>query len=232
MRQTLTLKAVRLLSLAGVVAALCAGPASAAAVFVAHGIPGDDLGQPTALPVDVSVNGECLLTDFSFGDFAGPVELPRGDYAFEVRLADGDCTGALAARLETHTRDRDLTIAAHLDETGAPVLSPFVNDDSALRDGFSRVFVRHAAAAPAVDVTVERGKRQLALFDGFANADQRRIALDARKWKFNIFPAGADAKVAGPVRLRVPEGQSVYVYAVGSLENATFQLLVQSVDLP
>ena len=209
-----------------------AGTALASDIYVAHGIPGDDLGLATPLPVDVSVNGECLLTGFAFGDFAGPVDLPRGDYTFEVRLSDGACTGALAASLSTHTRGRDLTVVAHLDASGAPVLTPFLKDDEALRSGFGRVFVRHAAAAPAVDVTVEKGRRSFAVLDGFANGEQRRIALDARRWKFNIFPAGAETKVAGPVKLRVPAGVSAYVYAVGSLANGTFQLLVQTVELP
>ena len=30
-------------------------------VYVVHGIPGDDIGLPTDLPVDISVNGACAL---------------------------------------------------------------------------------------------------------------------------------------------------------------------------
>ena len=46
-------------------------------------------------------------------------------------------------------------MVAHLDADGNPVLTPFVNDVSAIEAGQARLVVRHTAAAPPVDVRAD-----------------------------------------------------------------------------
>ena len=46
----------------------------------------------------------------------------------------------------------NVTVVAHLTESGKPTLTPYANDVSALPVGKARVIVRHDAAAPEVDV--------------------------------------------------------------------------------
>jgi hypothetical protein len=66
-----------------------AAATESASVRVAHGIPGQDLGLDQALPVDVLVNDSiCLLEGFTFGEFAGPVELDPGTYNIKISVAD------------------------------------------------------------------------------------------------------------------------------------------------
>jgi hypothetical protein len=54
-----------------------------------HGINGEKLGLPMALPVDVYVNGGYAFT-FEFKDTVGPVMLPAGEYTITVNLAGTD----------------------------------------------------------------------------------------------------------------------------------------------
>jgi len=46
----------------------------------------------------------------------------------------------------------NITDVDHLDESGKPRLTPYVNDTSQVAAGQARLTVRHDAAAPAVDV--------------------------------------------------------------------------------
>ena len=59
-----------------------------AEVYVIHGIPGIDVGLDPELPVDITVNGGCALENFRFGDIAGPLFLPEGNYTIDIRPAN------------------------------------------------------------------------------------------------------------------------------------------------
>ena len=56
-----------------------------AELSVVHGIPG--------LAVDVYANGDAVLEDWTFGNVAGPLPLPAGDYLIEIYGAGADTSG-------------------------------------------------------------------------------------------------------------------------------------------
>ena len=64
-------------------------PPAQAQVYVVHGLPLPDSATGPGTPVDVYVNGNLLLDDFTFGHSAGPVSLPAGDYDVQIRTPDG-----------------------------------------------------------------------------------------------------------------------------------------------
>jgi hypothetical protein len=55
-----------------------------------HGAPGRDLSPNfnPALPLDVSVNGTCIVTHWSFGQIKGPYPLPAGFYDTKVSVSN------------------------------------------------------------------------------------------------------------------------------------------------
>lgn len=205
------------------------GAAQAADVYVAHGINGADLGAAEALPVDVVVNGACFLTGFTFGNFAGPVELPTGSYDVEVRLGDGACGGAtaIAGTVELRSSEK-ATLVAHLDEGGTPTLSKFRDPVRRVRDGFGRIEIRHTAFAPTVDVELKRKRGQIA-FTGLANGTAQNADFGRGRWTTRIFPATGNSLVTAPVKLSPRQGFATIVYAVGSLDGGTFGFLVQQI---
>src|SRR5262245_9051570 len=79
-----------LAALAAVGAAVAVGPAGAqtadATVVVVHGIPDR--------PVDVYVNAELTLDDFTFGTVTDPLSLPAGSYELDIRAADASASDA------------------------------------------------------------------------------------------------------------------------------------------
>src|SRR4051794_12016383 len=130
----------------GVAAAAPSSAAGTSQVSVLHGVPG--------LTVDVYANGSKLLSNFKPGTLTDPVALPEGTYDLKVFAAGKGPGGtpAIQAKGVKVPSDADITVVAHLDAGGKPVLTPYVNDTSTLKPGQARITVRHAAAAPAVDV--------------------------------------------------------------------------------
>ena len=196
--------------------------AADAEVRVLHGIPGT--------PVDVYVDGERALDDFEPGTTTDDLALPAGTYSVAVFAADAedDSGEAVIGPVDLEVPSSgNVSAIAHLTEDGSPTITPFVNDTSAAPDGQGRVVVRHAAAAPAVDVLVG-GEPALT---GLSNPDEDSAELPAGTISASVAAAGTTEPVIGPADVPVAEGQATIVYAIGSLEEDSLDVLVQTVDL-
>ena len=209
-------------------------PASAADVYVVHGIPGTDLGLPNELPVDISVDGGCALDDVPLGTVFGPIELPTGPHDIEIRVSDGvegTCTGLLAV-----TGSIDLAVAesaavvAHLDANGTARISKFTNKVRAT-DGLARIAVVHAAAAPAVDIKAKGPKGAKLVLRDLKNGHQS-FAADVPEGEYSVrIGASGGGTVAGPIPLGLDADVAYTAIAVGSLDNGTFDVLVLAIPL-
>ena len=222
-------RALSVLGAAGAAALLplaLAAPASAQAagaeVRVLHGIPGT--------PVDVYVNGERALDDFAPGTTTDDLALPAGTYSVAVFPADAaDASGqAVIGPVDlTVPASGNVSAIAHLGADGTPTITPFVNDTAAAADGQGRLVVRHTAAAPAVDVLA--GGQPV--FSGLTNPNEDSADLPAGTVSASVAAAGTTEPVIGPADVPVTAGQATIVYAIGSLEDTTLDVLVQTVPL-
>ena len=212
--------------LAGVATtAFVAAPAQAddheSAVSVLHGVPG--------LTVDVYVNGDELIPNFAPGTLTDPMMLAAGTYDIEI-YADGDTPDSAEPAISAEGLEvpggADLTLAAHLDEGGAPMLSAFVNDVSQTAAGEARLTVRHAAAAPAVDVRAGGDP----VIEGLTNPNEEVLNLPAGTVSADVVLAGTEGVVLGPADLDLAEGTNTIVYAWGSAEDDSLDLAVQTID--
>ncbi len=197
-----------------------AGAADDATVSVLHGVPG--------ATVDVYANGNELLADFTPGTLTDPVSLPAGDYDLKVTAAgagaDGDAI--IEANGVTVPAGANITVVAHLNADGSPVLTPFVNDTSAVGAGEARLTVRHTAAAPAVDV---RAGGTVA-FAGLTNPNEAKADLPAGTVSADVVLAGTDTVALGPADVNLAEGTNTIVYAWGSAADSNLQLAVQTIS--
>jgi len=206
-----------------------------ALVYVIHGIPGQDLGSEPELPVDISLNDQCVLTGFEFGDITDAIPLTPGVYNVKIGLANPDSPCMEPAVIEADVpvfAGETITIIAHLTEEGDPTASVFSNDAGKRCSLFrAPLVVHHTAAAPAVDILALRGRwRKLSLKD-VINGDQGVLNTRPGPWKVSILPAGSDDPVLGPVEFWLKNRMAYYLYAVGSLDNGTFTVLQNVVPL-
>jgi hypothetical protein len=222
-------------TIVGALALLSTASASdSASVRVAHGIPGQDLGANPALPVDVLVNDSiCLLEGFTFGEFAGPVDLAPGTYNIKISLASSPaCSGTPVIEGDVpFGAGEDATVIAHLSEAGDPTASKFTNDLSRTGSVKSRLTVHHTAAAPTVDVEVRRPSRfgRTLNIDDFSHGDQASAQAWPGRWKVSISPAGSSDPVFGPAPFNAKPFRTYLIYAVGSVDTGSFTLLVEPV---
>ncbi|MGK5682299.1 DUF4397 domain-containing protein [Actinoplanes sp. URMC 104] len=221
LRRAATVGAVALIAF-GTAGAFTPGPASARAnsqVYVVHGIPGQ--------PVDVYVNGERSIPGFQPGKVAGPLSLPTGQYDIAL-TKPGDAIGNALLTVDDAEipSDASISLVAHLNEGGDPALTPFANDTSRLAPGKTRLIVRHTAAAPAVDIRAG-GKP---VFEDVTNGKEGKADLDAGSVSADVVLAGTQTRVLGPAELNLAEGAATIVYAVGSAEDKTLDIVSQTID--
>ena len=224
-----------------VIGVLASGPAVAqnnATVYVVHGINGTDLGLPKAAGVDVSVSGGCALTNFEYGTITDAIALPPGKYDIVVSLADAanPCGGAVVIEASVKLRHEETaSIVAYLDESGTPTAGKFKLDVDPIRSPFSRFYVVHSADAPQVDVSFSRRSKPVknaVVLDNLSNGEYDSVSLSNNVWKARIFAAQDGPKVLGPLKLKLNAGLVYVVYAVGTFNNGTFDLLVQAISIP
>ena len=192
-----------------------------AKLSVLHGVPG--------LTVDVWVDGELTLDNFTPGSLAGPLEVAGGDH--KIAITGADATSAddpVIGPVKVDLEDgKDYTAVAHLTEDGQPTATLFRNSTSAAPDGQGKLTVRHVAAAPAVDVLAGG----TAVINGLENPGQEKLTLDAGTISASVAAAGSTEALIGPADVTVGEGKNTIVYAWGSLADNTLGLAVQEVAL-
>jgi len=214
----------------GILAALAIpGTASAAendgTVYVVHGIPG--------VPVDVYVNDAETLPDFQPATVAGPLTLPAGDYNIKILAAGDPATGTpVIEKTVTLPARANVSLVAHLDASGTPVLTAFVNDTAAAPAGEGRLVVRHTAAAPAVDVLANGSPA----FTNVTNGQEGQVNLPAGTISASVVATGTTTPVLiGPADVPVEAGMATIVYAIGApasgSDPSTLGVVTQQIPL-
>jgi hypothetical protein len=222
MRNTISTAGAGAAAIAAAIA--LAGPANAAEgdaqLSVLHGVPG--------LTVDVWVNGDRTLDDFTPGTLAGPLALPAGTYeiAITAAVAPDASAPAIGPVSVTLAANGNYTAAAHLGADGKPTASLFTNDVSRIEAGKGKLTVRHAAAAPAVDVLAGG----TAVVTNLANPNEQTLTLDPGTVPAAVAAAGTTTPVIGPADVTVAEGTHTIVYAWGSLADQNLKLAVQTIE--
>ena len=203
-------------------------------IYVIHAIPGADLGLDPELPVDISVNGACAITDFRLMDVAGPLPFEPGEYNIQISVANADnpCSNDPVIEADVLIRaGENATIIAHLTEEGGITASKLVNDVSPTGNQKGRVTLHHLAAAPIVDAEFNRteaGKRPIMNKAGnFTNGDRASFEVRAGKWTLTLAPWNTGTVVFSNLK-NVQINRLYLIYAVGNISTGTFTLIKQT----
>ena len=241
----LVLTAVAAVGAMGLTPAGAESSAGPSRVWITHGLPLDDAGTVVDVFAGPSSGGLAsaapLIDDFRFGATVGPVELAAGSYTVWIAVPSADDDSVLSPSEVVFSQElaipagRTLSAVASLSATGQPQIAVFANDLSATgHDG--RVSVRHAAAAPPVQLDATEPIAPwawLGYWAPLANSAQLDLVLGAGAYDLLVsiydpvnpvpFRAVDDFPVAGATLTNV--------YAVGDPAAGTFQFLVQRIPL-
>mgnify|MGYP001284943762 FL=1 len=214
-------------------------------VYVVHGLPLDNAG--TLVDVYAGAAGDAvdkagLVTDdFKFKQVAGPLALAPADYTVYVAKPTASDDGKLAAdevifsKTLTVPSGLNLSAVASLDAAGKPTINVFANDLSGAKGG-GRLSIRHAAAAPAVNVDLGYlpFSRMFSFFvrsyGPAENGQQADVTTAAGKYDIVVRVASNGARAAAVPRFPVTAGKLTAVYAVGA-PGSTFGFVVQQISL-
>jgi hypothetical protein len=203
-----------------------ASAAEAARVFIIHGIPG--------VPVDVYATpaGAAIPATPTIAGFQPKqiVDLTAGPVTVDIRIfAAGanpqTATPVIAVLGAAVPGPGEISILAHLDGNGAPTATIYTNDNSAPLPGAARVSVRHAAQAPAVQLSAG-GVPKLALTNPYFG-DLEVPAGVALPLQLQVPFTGA--AITPTASLAFTAGMRYFVYAIGSVSGGTFDFIVQAV---
>jgi uncharacterized protein DUF4397 len=192
---------------------------ASSSVTIVHGLP--------RFTADVYVNGELLLSGFKAESTTDPLTLTEGEYDVAIRDVGSppDSEPALQDVI-TLNGGINVSIVAHLDEGGTPALSVFENDLSQIPAGESLLVVRHQAAAPAVDFLSD-GE---ALLTDVTSGGEAETNLAVATHEVAVALAGGGEEVVSPTALQFEEGTANVLYLIGSAQDDTLGLMVQTVS--
>ncbi len=211
-KTTLVLVAV----LAAIMLPSAAGAQDDVRVHLIHGIPDTD--------VDVAAGGEVVIPGFSFGDTQDLSSFGGQTLESLQVLVAGTDTVAIDVGDFDVPASGNYTAIAHLEADGTPALAVFDNDTTTIDVGNGRLVVRHAAAAPNVDI-LANGE---VAFADVPNGAEGSADLAAGTISATVVPAGeTEPVVIGPADLPIAEGSSLIVYAVGSLDDDSLTVLTE-----
>lgn len=192
---------------------------ASSSVTIVHGLP--------RFTADVYVNGELLLSGFQAESTTDPLTLEEGEYDVAIRDVGSppDSEPALQDVI-TLGAGLNVSIVAHLDEGGSPALSVFENDMSEIPAGEARLVVRHQAAAPAIDILSDGEP----LLTDVTSGNQAETNLAVATHGVAVALAGGGEELVSPTSLQFEEGTAHVVYFIGSAEEDTLGLMVQTVS--
>jgi hypothetical protein len=228
----------RAAALAAGLAATTATPALAASgtasFVVVHGVPGRDVGSTLdpALPVDVLVAGSlCLLKSFTFGDIAGPFDVPAGTYSVAISLANpiSPCSGTpvISASVTLNSGDYD-AVVAQLSSTGAPTAGVYPINVIGIGAGKQRIVAIHAADAPEVTVkAVSIGPKPETLAFKISPGQTVDNAVPTKPG-FTLTLSAGGSVVAGPIEaINAGDRSLIFAAAVGNATSGSVTILTK-----
>ena len=177
--------------------------------------------SPDTPAVDIYVNGAKTLSDVTYGTLSDYLEVPRGTYNVQVKVAPS--TGSDPAALEADVRlgKRPTTIAAigSLTGDGGALQLKVLRDRDTISRHLTRLRVAHTSPdAPAVDVQAKVFGRWVRVVRGLEFGEATGyLLLPAWKYRLRIVAAGTDTVVKDLGKVRLKGSTSYTAWAVGFL---------------
>lgn len=195
-----------------------AGPPTSGRVVIVHGVRG--------LVANVDVDGNRVLSGFQPERTTDPLTLPAGPHALVLRRANDPAAAPVLQQQLTVRAGSVESAALGLTAAGRPALTVFDDRGSAVPVGRARLVVRHIAAGPAVQVTVD-GRPMGAMIG--PGSQQASVDLAAGSHPIAVTAANG-AQVLAPQAVPLRAGRVTTLYLIGSVPSGTLTWLARISD--
>jgi hypothetical protein len=220
------------LQLAALCFALAASSFAAnnAYLYVIHGIPGRDVADNLnpGFPIDVLINGDCLVRDLTFGNTSGPLSFSAGTYDVQISETNSlaPCTNsAVITSQVTLTSGSSASAVAAL-TTGQPALLQFPDDMASIAPGNARFVFANSAVAPALQATLTQvGVKNPKTFTITANPDaEAAISVPYGSYLIQVVATGSTTVLTSE-QIDLSDQSVTLSYAAGEDSNNSVGLV-------
>jgi Domain of unknown function (DUF4397) len=187
-------------------------------VTVVHGLRG--------VVADVYIDGQLALPAFQPERVTDPIPIAAGPHHVEVRLAGAPATDPPAAAADVNvTAGGRQSLVAHLDASGQPAITAFDDDVSAVPAGQARAVIRHTAAAPPIDVSLDG----TVVAPNLAEPGSAEATVAAATYQVSVSSPGTQDAVIAPEPATLAEGSATVMYLIGSAQAGTLSWIAEQV---
>jgi hypothetical protein len=177
--------------------------------------------SPDTPAVDIYVNGAKALSGVTYGTLSGYLEVPRGTYNVQVKVAPSTAGDPAALEADVRLGSRPTTIAAigSLTRDGGPLQLKVLRDRDTASRYLTRLRVAHTSPdAPAVDIQVKLAGRWYRIVRNLEFGETTGyLLLPAWSYRLRIVAAGTSTVVKDLGKVRLKGGTSSTAWAVGFL---------------
>jgi hypothetical protein len=177
--------------------------------------------SPDTPPVDIYVNGAKALSNVSYGTLSNYLEVPKGAYNVQVKVAPSTASAPAALEAEVRLGRRPTTIAAigSLTGDGGALRLKVLRDRDTVSRYLTRLRVVHTSPdAPAVDIQARLGGRWYRIVRDLEFGEATGYLLfPAGKYRLRIVAAGTNTLVKDLGKVRLKGSTSYTAWAVGFL---------------
>jgi len=177
--------------------------------------------SPDTPAVDIYVNGAKALSGVTYGTLSGYLEVPKGTYNVQVKVAPSTAGDPAALEADVRLGARPTTIAAigSLTGDGGPLQLKVLRDRDTVSRSLTRLRVAHTSPdAPAVDVQVKLAGRWYRIVRDLEFGEATGyLLLPAWSYRLRIVAAGTNTVVKDLGKVRLKGSTSYTAWAVGFL---------------
>ncbi|MDO9377424.1 MAG: DUF4397 domain-containing protein [Nocardioidaceae bacterium] len=174
--------------------------------------------------VNVLVDGEKVRAGVRGRTVVGPLRVAAGRHTVEFR-GDGAPARAQVTVAAGGNSDVVLHRPASVDED--PVISVYATPDEPIAPGRSRVLLAHTALVPPADVELD-GRT---VFTNIANGEFATADVPAGEHRASLVLSGEGTTILGPLPLDLGARTATMVYAVGSPDAGSMDVVARTVRL-
>lgn len=203
-------------------------------LWFVHGIPGHVLGSTTNpdFPVDVSVNGKCIIQNSKFADVLGPYTIPAGVEAVAISASNSEnpCSNAAAISGNVNLSSGGNAVLEAVVLNKQPSAYINVLDLSPVPNGQDRAIVFHAADAPQLTVNFKNSTGGTAVATANTGSYGETTLYTNQQYMVSAYQGSSlDAYTFTPIY-----GNNRYVtavFVVGESGEGAMKILIKQIPL-